>query len=155
MTPLACNECGEIFNSKMKIIIDINVHAGNQLGNIKCSYENCEISFKTLKAFSKHFSLDHSMNIQIVSFNFNTMEGNKKKKINNKNNVSKRINKNVFIKMLFRIFFKWKTDTENQKKCLYIRRTSKKQNNIVEYLYYVCHRSDVLRSSNTVNKLIT
>lgn len=30
----------------------------------------------------------------------------------------------------------------------------KKKNNGVEYLYYVCHRSNNPRSSSTVNKLI-
>lgn len=63
----------------MKIIKHINSHNGSQLGHIKCSYENCELSFKNMKAFSKHLSFEHNMNIQTVSLNFNTMEGKKKK----------------------------------------------------------------------------
>jgi len=63
----------------VKIIKHINSHNGSQLGNVKCSYKNCEQSFKTLKAFSKHLSVEHSINIQMVSLNFNTKEGKLKK----------------------------------------------------------------------------
>lgn len=41
-----------------------------------------------------------------------------------------------------------------KKKSQYIRRTLKKQNNGVEYLYYVCHQSNNPRSSSTINNLI-
>lgn len=43
---------------------------------------------------------------------------------------------------LFKEFQKWKTDMENEEKSQYIRNTSKKKVNGVEYLYYVCHRSN-------------
>jgi len=42
---------------------------------IKCSFENCDRSYKTLKCFSKHLKNDHNIDINTESLSFNTIEG--------------------------------------------------------------------------------
>ncbi|XP_022172436.1 uncharacterized protein LOC111035218 [Myzus persicae] len=80
---------------------------------IKCSVENCNRSYKTLKCFSKHLKNDHNIDINIESLSFNTIEE----------------------------FKKWKTNIEDTKICQYVQRTSTKTHHNVEYTYYICHRS--------------
>lgn len=70
-----CNDCSKTFNSRMTIIRHINLHHNKQLNYIKCSFENCKLSYKTLKSFTKHLKLDHHVNIQMESFDLNSIEG--------------------------------------------------------------------------------
>lgn len=76
------NDCGETFNSKMKIIKHINSHNGSQLGYIKINFLIKIVIYhsKQWNYFLKHLSFEHNMNIQLVSSNFNTMESKLKKK---------------------------------------------------------------------------
>lgn len=52
--------------------------------------------------------------------------------------------------LIYLEFQKWNIDLENKEKCQYVKRTSKKHNNGVEYFYYYCHRSNDSKSENKV-----
>lgn len=51
-------------------------------------------------------------------------------------------------------FEKWKHEIEDKHKCQFIKRTSTKKVNGIEYSYYYCHRSFYPRISGKVRKLI-
>lgn len=51
-------------------------------------------------------------------------------------------------------FNKWKKAVEEKENCQYVRRTSMKPGNKVQYMYYDCHRSYSPRLNGTVNIFI-
>lgn len=48
-------------------------------------------------------------------------------------------------------FYKWKKNIEDKENCQYVRNTSMKPGNKVQYIYFDCHRSYNPRLKSKVN----
>ncbi|VVC25958.1 Zinc finger C2H2-type [Cinara cedri] len=116
-----CNSCDQSFNLKNKLKCHIKIHMKyNKHRRIICSFENCHEKFFTMNELTSHLRSIHNVDIELNSFNFNSMED----------------------------FYLWKKNVEEKEVCQYIRSTSKKKSGGKEYIYYYCHRSFDPRVSN-------
>lgn len=150
-TTYTCYNCHKTFSNKKHLICHLKDEI-QIIRNVnykhKCSFENCNETFRLMKTYKIHLEIAHEVNITHNTFKFNTMEGN------------------IFTFILFlqrsniiydfnlKEFNKWKSDVEEKEFCQFVKKTSKKQFYDRCYIYYYCHRSFDPRTSNNVRNFL-
>ncbi|XP_050517553.1 uncharacterized protein LOC126892122 [Diabrotica virgifera virgifera] len=114
-----CHTCGSIFDTKNEICDHIKLH--NRCKNLLCPFNECQESYNRYKHLRSHISDYHNLHLITETYTFSTNEE----------------------------FNKWRSAKEQELKANYILSTSEKKLKEGVRTYYICHRSQAPRITET------